>query len=411
MSSFSKRFAAVVIGAALAASSFIAGAYYGTRQSFALEDFTGGISNKELAKPNGVDFAPFWQAWNILNDRYVPTKKSASTTPTTDQAKVWGAIKGLAEAYGDPYTTFFPPQEASDFKAEISGAFEGVGMEVAIKDNILTVVAPLKNTPAQKAGLKPGDRILKINDSITAKLSVEEAIRLMRGKKGTEVRLTILSAEAKQPKEVKIVRDTISIPTLDTEKRADGIFVIKLYNFSANSANLFRNALEEFARSGSNRLVLDLRGNPGGYLDAALDMASWFLPKEQIVLREDLGDGKEEIHYSKGYDIFNNNLKMVILVDGGSASASEILAGALQEHGIASLVGATTFGKGSVQELVNLTPETALKITIARWLTPKGNSISEQGLKPDVEVKVTEEDVKNQVDAQMNKAVELLKAR
>jgi carboxyl-terminal processing protease len=188
------------------------------------------------------------------------------------------------------------------------------------------------------------------------------------------------------------------------------VFVIHLYNFSANSAGLFRNAVQEFARSGSNKLIIDLRGNPGGYLDAAIDMASWFLPKDKTVVKEDRGNGEEDVHKSLGYSAIHNNPKIIVLVDGGSASASEILAGALQENGMARLVGTKTFGKGSVQELVNLTPETALKITVARWLTPKGNSISEQGLKPDVEVKVGDDDIKNGKDSQLEKAAELLKS-
>jgi carboxyl-terminal processing protease len=406
MSSFSKRFGAVIIGTALVVGSFLGGIYYAKQKNY-VQDTTGSI----LGKDNGsssVDFSPFWQAWNILNDRYVPTKKTASTT---DQAKVWGAIKGLAESYGDPYTTFFPPQETSDFKAEISGSFEGLGIEVAERDGILTVIAPLKNTPAYKAGLRPGDKILKIDDKLTVDLSTDEAIRLMRGKKGTSVKLTLISENAQEPRDVSIVRDAIAIPTLDTEKRSDGVFVIKLYNFSANSAQLFRNGLDEFRRSGTNKLIIDLRGNPGGYLDAAIDMASWFLPKDKVVLREDHGDGSEELYYSTGYNIFNNNVKVAILINGGSASASEILAGALKEQGIATLVGTKSFGKGSVQELINLTPETALKVTIARWLTPNGNSISEQGLKPDVEVQISEDDIKKGKDPQMDKAVEIVKTK
>jgi carboxyl-terminal processing protease len=406
MSPFSKRLVGVVVGVVAVGGAFIAGTFYGTKQSLALVDSTASILNKDSVKSQTVDFAPFWKAWNILNERFVPTKNHATTT---DQDRVWGAIQGLASSYGDPYTTFFPPAETKEFQQEISGNFEGVGMEVDIKDGILTVIAPLKNSPAYKAGVKPGDKILKINDTITANMPSEEAIKLIRGKKGTEVRLTLVSADAKIPHEVKIIREQISIPTLDTEKRSDGIYVIRLYNFSANAANEFRNALEGFVRSGSNKLVLDLRGNPGGYLDGAIDMASWFLPADKVVVKEDSGGrGTDAIYKSKGYNIFNQNLKMIILVDGGSASASEILAGALQEHGIAKLVGAKTFGKGSVQELIDLTPETYLKVTIARWLTPNGTSISEQGLKPDVEIKPTLEQLQNKVDIQMNKAVEIL---
>jgi carboxyl-terminal processing protease len=185
--------------------------------------------------------------------------------------------------------------------------------------------------------------------------------------------------------------------------------VLELYNFSAQSPRLFRNALRDFVASGSDKLIVDLRGNPGGFLEAAVELASWFLPPGKPVVIEDFGkQGERRVHRSRGYNVFNENLKMVILINNGSASASEIFAGALREHGRAKLVGTQTFGKGSVQELVKITPETSLKVTVARWLTPNGVSISEGGLTPDIEVKMTPEDAKKKRDPQMEKAIELL---
>jgi carboxyl-terminal processing protease len=282
-------------------------------------------------------------------------------------------------------------------------------MEVGMKDKILTVIAPLKDTPAYKAGIKSGDKILKIDKTTTTNLSIDAAIKLIRGPKGTTVTLTILRDGMNQPQEIKIVRDTINIPTLDTEMRKDGIFVIKLYSFDANSANLFRDAMKKFVDSGTDKLLLDLRGNPGGYLDAAVDMASWFLPGNKVVVTEDYGGNKSpDVYRSKGYDIFTNKLKFVILMDGGSASASEILAGAMQDNGRAKLVGTQSFGKGSVQEVVNITKDTILKITVAKWLTPNGTSISEKGLTPDYPVEITQKDFDAKKDPQMDKAVQLL---
>ncbi|MFN4181162.1 MAG: S41 family peptidase, partial [Candidatus Paceibacteria bacterium] len=221
--------------------------------------------------------------------------------------------------------------------------------------------------------------------------------------------LTIFHESDVEPKEIKIVRDIINVPTLDTELRKDGIFVIRLYSFSANSAELFRNAIKEFTESNTDKMLLDLRGNPGGYLEAAVDMASWFLDNGKAVVIEDYGAGKEQNKYrSNGYDIFNENLKFVILIDGGSASASEILAGAMQDYKKAKLVGTKTYGKGSVQEVVEITKDTILKVTVANWLTPNGNSISKKGLTPDYEVKVTPKDLENKKDPQLDKAVELL---
>ena len=197
----------------------------------------------------------------------------------------------------------------------------------------------------------------------------------------------------------------------DRHGNKNDVFIIRLYNFSANSPSLFRESLREFAVSGKDKLILDLRGNPGGYLEAAVDMASWFLPAGKVIVREDFGKKAEPVVYrSKGYDVFNESLKMVILVNAGTASASEILAGALSEHGKAKLVGEKTFGKGSVQELVKVTSDSSLKITVARWLTPNGVSISKNGLKPDIEVPITKEDLENKRDVQIDKAIQLLTA-
>jgi len=378
------------------------------------------LQNKDIGQPEQVDFSSFWQTWNVINEKFVTT-----ATSTTAQEKVYGAIEGLAKSLGDPYTVFFPPEESKAFETEISGKFEGVGMELGIKDNILSVVAPLKDTPAFRAGIKSGDKIIKINDTLSADMTVEAAVKMIRGPRGTEVRLTIAREGKNEPLEIKIVRDVINIPTIDTEIKqvvaadgsdgsnnpwVNGIYVIKLYNFSANSSNLFREALRSFIESGTHKLILDLRGNPGGYLEAAVDMASWFLPTGKVVVSEEYAKGTEPtIHRSRGYNIFNDTLKMVILVNEGSASASEILAGALREQSIAKLIGAKTFGKGSVQELVKITPDTSLKLTIARWLTPLGHSISEEGLTPDYEVKISTKDLEAKRDPQMDKAVEILK--
>ncbi|MEI6843037.1 MAG: S41 family peptidase [bacterium] len=365
----------------------------------------------EVSNMNGsvkADFAPFWKAWQVLDEKYVSTN-STSTEKVSNQDRVWGAIEGMTKSLGDPYTTFFPPVQAKSFADEIAGNFEGVGMEIGIRDSILTVVAPLKGTPAYRAGIKTGDKILKINSTITNGLSTDEAIKMIRGKKGTEVTLLLAREGVKDPFEVKVVRDVIDIPTIDTEIKGD-VFVIRLYNFSAISPNLFRDALRKFIESGKYKMVLDLRGNPGGYLDAAIDMASWFLPAGKVVVKEDFRNAQDaQVYRSKGYNIFNDKLKLVVLIDGGSASASEILAGALHENGVGTLVGTQSFGKGSVQELVNITPDTSLKVTIAKWLTPNGISISHGGLTPDVVVKLDDKEFAKGNDTQMNKALELLK--
>ncbi|MEK7477958.1 MAG: S41 family peptidase [Patescibacteria group bacterium] len=379
------------------------------------------IINTAKGKPGNVDFSPFWKTWQILNERYVNTHVSTTSTTTkvmTDQDRVWGAISGLVASFGDSYTVFLPPQENKQFNDDIKGNFGGVGMEMGYKDKLPTVIAPLPDSPAKAAGIKAGDKVIKVDNTATLDVPLDETINKIRGEVGTMVTLTILRDNVKNPFEVKIVRATINIPTLDTkiingQNANDKIFVINLYNFSSQSANLFRDAIQKFSQSGAHKLILDLRGNPGGYLESAVDIASWFLPPGDVVVRESRGAGKnEKVYRSSGYKFNgNSNLKMMILVDGGSASAAEILAGALAEHGKAKLIGEKTFGKGSVQELIPVTKDSSVKVTIARWLTPNGKSISQNGLDPDYPIKVaTDAEQIVGKDPQMDKAVELLKA-
>jgi len=361
------------------------------------------LLGKETAVATEADFSPFWKVWNNINEKYPNASK------ISDQDKIYGAISGLVDSLDDSYSVFFKPDEAKLFEDDIQGNFGGVGIEIGVKNKTLTVIAPLKNTPAYRANIKSGDKILKINDLTTSGLSVEKAIKLIRGDVGTTVTLTILHEGDKEPKEIKIVRDIINIPTLDTELRKDGIFVIKLYSFSANSTNLFRKALKEFSLAQSDKLLLDLRGNPGGYLDAAVSMSSWFLEGGKTVVTEDYGNNTNpKIYRSQGYNVFSDKLKFAILIDNGSASASEIFAGAMQDYKKAFLIGEKSYGKGSVQEVVKVTPDTILKITVAKWLTPNGNSISEKGLIPDYEILITKKDLEEKIDPQLNKAVELL---
>jgi len=355
--------------------------------------------------PKDIDFSIFWKTWNKINEKYV------STDGPSDQEKIYGAISGLVDSLGDPYSVFFPPKESKNFESEIQGSFEGVGMEVGKTDDILTVIAPLKKTPAEKAGVQAGDKVIAIDDTPTVNLTVDESVDLIRGKGGTPVKLTIIRKDEKEPLEIKIIRGTIEIPTINTIKRDDGIFVIELYSFSAKSPYLFRDALREFVKSGDDKLILDLRNNPGGFLEAAVDIASWFLPAGKVVVRETSRDGDvaEKAYRSKGYNIFTDKLKFVVLINQGSASASEILAGALSEYGKAILIGEKSFGKGSVQELIPITKDTSLKITVAKWLTPNRVSISKNGLKPNIKVEYTKKDFEDGVDPQLKKAVETLK--
>ncbi len=364
-------------------------------------------------QPSGVDMSAVWKAWRVIDERFVPASVATSTASNDrDQntERVYGMIAGLAGSLDDPYSYFLPPVEQKQFEDDMSGAFEGVGMEIAVREQILTVVSPLKESPAEKAGLKAGDRILKIDGEETRGFDITTAVSKIRGEKGSIVTLTVIREGWTAPQEIPVTRDVINFPILTSELRADGVFVIELASFTANAPGLFRNALREFVESGSNKLIVDVRGNPGGYLDAAVDMASWFLPAGKIVVTEDYAGHQDNVvHRSRGYDVFNENLRMVILVDKGSASASEILALALRGHGKAQLVGTPTFGKGSVQELIEITPDTSLKLTVARWIGPNDEPIPHSGIIPDVEVSVSDEDREAGIDPQFDKALELLK--
>ncbi len=363
------------------------------------------------AKPkDGVDLELFWQVWQELDQKFVIS--STSTKPMTDQERVWGAIDGLVRTYGDPYTIFMPPKDAQLFESNIAGEFGGVGMEVGMQNDVITVIAPLPDSPAEKAGVLSGDVVTKIDGESTEHMGVDEAVLKIRGEKGSKVHLTLYRKGEETLIEKEILRDTINIPTLKTEEK-DGVFVIHLYNFSANSEEKMQEAFRTFSQSKDTKMIIDLRGNPGGYLESAVGIASYFLPTGKVVVRESFGGGKEEtVHRSLGRDLFKSHpYKVVVLVDQGSASASEILAGALQEQGIAKLVGTRTFGKGSVQELTDLPGGSTLKVTIARWLTPNGHSISSVGITPDVQVDYTKADRDAKKDPQLDKAIEVVKGK
>ncbi|MDP3402691.1 MAG: S41 family peptidase [bacterium] len=351
-----------------------------------------------------ADLADFWKAWNALNERFVQTQ--ATSTPPSTESKIWGAIQGLAASYGDPYTVFMPPTEAKKFQDDIRGDFQGVGMEIGVKEGVLTVIAPLKGTPAERAGLRSGDKIIMIDKTSTDGMSTDVAVKLIRGEKGTTVTFMILrDGESLQ---IQVVRDTITVPTIETKFDESGVYIISFYSFTANSSQLFSKAMADFRKSGSTKLMIDLRSNPGGYLESAVSIAGHFLPKGAAVVTEDY-KGKQEnvVHRSRGIGGLPKGTKVVVLIDQGSASASEILAGALQDANVATLVGTRSFGKGSVQELVEINGG-ALKVTIARWLTPAGQSISDGGLSPDIEVPYTKEDREAKADPQKARGIQFL---
>ncbi len=365
------------------------------------------LNSKKLEVSQKLDLSDFWKVWDLMDKRYVYSG-TASSTPDSD--KIDGAIKGLVAALGDPYSEYLPAEEKNLFDEELSGSLEGIGVVVGIRDDVLTAISPIKDSPADKAGVKAGDIIYKIDGTESVSMTVSEAVKRIKGKKGTKVTLSLIRKGEPEPIEISIIRDKILVPTLETEVLEGGIYKIKLFEFNALSVSLFKDAMQKFNQGNYKKLILDLRNNPGGYLESAVEMASYFLPQGKVIVTEDYGNKKEaQVHRSLGYNTFKSNAKMVILINGGSASASEILAGALNDYGIATLVGETSFGKGSVQELISVTKDTSLKLTVARWLLPKGAYISKVGITPKFVVKPTLEEQKSGKDVQLEKAVQVLK--
>lgn len=390
----------VAVSIAIVAASFGGGVYVGYERRPAIERIKGVIG-QEVGKPAEVDFGQFWEVWAKLEEKYVDRS-------TIDRKRlITGSVSGLVKALGDPYTVYLPPSQTKLFREDVRGSFGGIGAEIGIRRETLTIIAPLKGSPAERAGLAAGDKILKINATTTADLSLEEAVSFIRGPIGTKVALTISRDE--EAREVAIVRETIVVPILETARKDGGIFHIRLLNFNEKSTLEFRRAIREFLIAQDRKIILDLRSNPGGFLDAAVDIASWFIPAGEIVARERFADSSEVLYRSSGHRLLEE-VPVVVLVDQGSASAAEIVAGALRDIRGATLIGAKTFGKGSVQEVANLSGGASLKITIAKWLTPSGTSINETGLEPDIAVEVKKEDAAAGRDPVLEKGMEVLKS-
>ena len=398
-------FIAIVFALVFALVSFFTGVSFGaanTTQSASIFSFF----QSEPKPAQTVDLDEFWRVWDLMEEKFATA--SSTDTPSVED-RLFGAINGLVGSYGDSYSVYLPPREAESFNENISGNFGGVGMEVGMRNNVVTIIAPLPNTPAEKAGILAGDIIVEIDGVSTERMSIDKAVELIRGERGTEVVLKIAREGEFDFLDVAITRDTITIPTVDTELR-DGVFVISLYSFNAQAEAMMQEALREYVRSGADKLVLDMRGNPGGFLQSAIAISSFFLPTGTPIVTEEFGDDRRsKVFRSQGRVVQNFQASdMVVLVDGGSASASEIVAGALSEHGVATLMGTQTFGKGSVQELVSLPSGASLKVTVARWVTPNGVSISDGGLEPEIVVERTRQQRIDDIDPQLEAAIDFL---
>ena len=365
--------------------------------------FYFGKTQCKICQPEEIDFSLFWEAYHKLQEKFVDKGKF-------DIEKIiYGAISGMVKSLEDPYTVFLKPEETKRFIEDVKGTFEGVGMEIDIRKGQLQVISPLEGTPAQSAGLRAGDKIIKINDKPTMDMTIEEAVNLIRGPKGSEVTLTIFREEWEKTKEIKIVRAVIEVPSLKWEIKNENIAYLKLYQFSEKASFDFRIAAIEILASPCQKIILDLRNNPGGYLEVAQEISGWFLKRGEIVVIEDFGARKERNIYKAQGNASLVGFPVVILINQGSASGSEILAGALRDNRDILLIGEKSFGKGSVQELERLSEGSSLKITVAKWLTPKGELITDKGLEPDIKVEMTEEDYEEGKDPQLDKAIEIIK--
>ena len=350
-----------------------------------------------------VDFNLFWEVWDMLKKDYVNRDK------LNEKEMFYGAIRGLVASVGDPYTIFMNPKEAKQFDEDLAGTFEGIGAEIGIKKENLVIVAPLPESPAEKAGLRAGDWINKINGESTAGLSVDQAVGKIRGPKGTIVTLNIVRGDLPDGKDFKIARDVIVVKSVVTKMREDGIYILTISSFNDDTEQLFNKAVADIVEKNPKGLIVDLRNNPGGYLDTAVEVASEWIDGG-VIVTEKFSDQKKNEYLTRGLHRLKD-IPTIALINQGSASASEIVAGALQDTLKAKLVGKQSFGKGSVQTLETLPDGSSLKVTVAQWLTPKGINISEQGIKPDVEVDLTPKDYEESKDPQMDKAIELLSAK
>lgn len=391
----------LVLTVALLVISFGFGFNYG-RNSFpplgGASDLLGLVKGDKVKSEEKADFGVFWEAWDLIEKNYI-------LGPLDRQKMVYGAVSGMVDSLGDPYSTFLTPEENSALSEDLKGVFGGIGAEVGYRDDAITIIAPLKNSPSEKAGLLAGDLIMEVDGKSTEGLNVDDVVNLIRGEKGTSVKIIVV--RGKETLTFDIVRDTIVDKTVRWEMKEGNVAYIEITQFKQDTAKELDAQIGDILAQGPKSIVLDLRNNPGGYLDVVVDVASRFIDEGQIVVTEE--SGKSNQVYKASGDKRFNNLPIVVLVNEGSASAAEILAGALKDNKLGTLVGKKTFGKGLVQGISELGDGSALKITVAKWMTPNGNNINKDGIAPDVEVEFSLDDFKAGKDPQLDKALEILK--
>lgn len=370
---------------------------------FAIGFFALGTRAYLLPSPFSKSTAPSQLDFSSLNETYSVLKSKYDGTLDTEKL-IDGAKHGMVDALGDPYTVYFNAEEAKAFDSDLNGTFEGIGAELGKTNGQLAILSVIADSPAEKAGLEKNDIILKVNGEDTSSMTVGGAVTKIRGDKGTSVKLTILRVDT--TKEYSITRDTITSPSVNTEILDGNTGYIRISRFGDDTSGLAKKAAENFKSQGVTKVILDLRGNGGGLLTAAQSVASLWL-NNKVIVSERTGGVTTDTLRSNG-DAVLDGVKTIVLVDGDSASASEIVAGALKDNGAATLLGEKTFGKGSVQTVEDLAGGGQLKVTIAKWYTPNGVNINKEGIAPDKEVKISEEDVTAGKDTQKEAARLLL---
>ena len=360
-------------------------------------------SSTIVNNPQTVDMSLFWKVWNEIDNYYVD-----ETAVQNDSKLVYGAIKGLAESLDDPYTIFMDPEETQQFEENLNASLEGIGAELTIEEGILIVLSPLKDSPAEEAGLLPGDIIFQINGEITSEMTLFDAIMSIRGEKGTEVTLTIIRDEVAEPFNVTIVRDSINVESVTYELLEDSIGYISINQFSDDTSNEFNAALQKMILDNPKGLIVDLRYNGGGYLDIAVDILSELIEGTQVAVQIQKRKNEENEHVYLWGNATIPELPLVILVNNSSASAAEIMAGAIQDYGRGLIIGEKTYGKGSVQEVLYLEDGSSLRMSIAHWLTPNGRNIEAEGIAPDRIVELKYEDALEGNDTQLDEATQYL---
>ncbi|HET7713472.1 MAG TPA: S41 family peptidase [Patescibacteria group bacterium] len=398
-----KIFSALVAAVALFAIGYALG-----QQNFraALQGGRVSFTNQAPPKEEKVDFKLFWDVYSSIQKSYYDKTK-------IDGEKIlYGAIQGMVGSLGDPYTSFLNPEQNKAVKGELAGTYEGVGIQLGYKDSQLVVISPLEGTPAKAAGVKAGDLILKIGDRPTEGISLPDAVTLIRGAAGTEIEMTFRREGSAEPYVLKLIRAKIQVRSVEFTDKGSGVGYIKLSRFADNTNAEWTAVVDQAIQAGSRVIILDVRDNPGGYLNSSVFISSEFVSSGTIVKQESGGQ-------IKSFDVARAgkllNIPVVVLLNKGSASASEIVAGALQDYGRAVLVGEQSFGKGTIQEVEDVSCQEpscpSLHLTTAKWLTPKGRWVNETGLTPDIKVGLSEEDFKAGRDPQLIRAVEVAKGK